>query len=280
VANQNNLMNDDTTARLGAVQLTSELGNKAANLDKAEHLLSELAGRAQIACLPEMFNTGYNLDALGDALFDLAEPIPGETTQRLSAMARQMQMGILAGMVEHDPHTIGLIYDSTVLFDAHGDLVGHYRKSHLYPAEFRFFRAGHELPVFDVDGLRVGIAICFEHAFPHIFTTLALKGAQVVFNPSAVPVGFDYLQDVRTRARAQDNQIYVVAVNHVGQEGDVTYCGQSQVANPRGEVVTLASQDTEAAVLVEISLDLIFDQRRQEPIFRGFRPELYEPLAR
>jgi predicted amidohydrolase len=270
-------MNHNKVVRLGIVQLTSKLGDKAANLDKAEHLLAELAGRAQIACLPEMFNTGYNLDALGDAIFDLAEPISGETSQRLSALARQMKMGILAGLVERYQNTIGLIYDSVILFNAEGEMVGHYRKSHLYPAEFRFFRAGNTLPVFDVDGLRVGIAICFEHAFPHIFTTLALKGAQIVFNPSAVPVNFDHLQNVRTRARAQDNQIYVVAVNHVNTEGDVTYCGQSQVANPRGEIVALAPQDREAAVLAEVSLDLIFSQRLQEPIFRGFRPELYEP---
>jgi predicted amidohydrolase len=102
-----------------------------------------------------------------------------------------------------------------------------------------------------------------------------LQGAQVVFNPSAVPVGYGYLQDLRTRARAQDNQLFVVAVNHAGAEGDVTYCGQSQVADPRGDVLAMAPGDRPAAVVAELDLELIRDQRLQEPILRGFRPEFY-----
>jgi predicted amidohydrolase len=182
--------------------------------------------------------------------------------------------------VERDVDGTGVLYDAAVLLDRTGALAGHYRKSHLYPAENAYFRPGDALPVFQVEGVTVGIAICFEHAFPHIFTTLALRGAQVIFNPSAVPVGFCYLQDVRIPARAQDNQVFVVAVNHVGAEGNVTYCGRSQVANPRGEVVALAPGDAEAAVAARLPLDLIQNQRHQEPIFRGFRPELYEPRVR
>src|SRR5918995_925849 len=151
-------MSANDKVAVGLVQMNCEPGNKAANLERAEHLLAELAGRVRIACLPEMLEVGYDLGGLGAAFFELA-------------------------------------------------------------------------------GLRIGIAICFEHAFPQIFTTLARRGAALVVNPSAVPVGFGYLQDLRTRARAQDNQIFVAAVNHVGKEGTVTYCGRSQVADPRGELV-------------------------------------------
>ena len=100
-------------------------------------------------------------------------------------------------------------------------------------------------------------------------------GAQIVFNPSAVPVGYGHLQDLRTRARAQDNQFFVAAVNHVGAEGDVTYCGRSQVADPRGDVLVSASDEHPTAVVAELDLALIRDQRLQEPVLRGFRPELY-----
>lgn len=266
------------TARvaIALVQLNCALGEKAANLDRAEVLLADLGGRADIACLPELFNAGYNLNALGDALFDLAEPIPaGETTRRLSEMAQSLNLAIVAGLIEQVPHVEGLLYDTVVLIDRHGQLAGRYRKSHLYPAEHRFFRSGDALPVFDLDGLRVGVAICFELAFPPIFSTLALQGAEVVFNPSAVPVGFGYLQDLRTRARAQDNQLFVAAVNHVASEGGVVYCGRSQVADPRGDVVALASGDSPEVVVADLDLALIRDQRLQEPILRGFRPELY-----
>jgi predicted amidohydrolase len=138
------------------------------------------------------------------------------------------------------------------------------------------FRPGSELPVFELAGLRIGIAICFEHAFPQIFTTLARRGAALVVNPSAVPMGFGHLQDLRTRARAQDNQIFVAAVNHVGKEGTVTYCGRSQVADPRGELVALAPDAAEAAIVAELDLAMIRQQRNQEPTFRALRPELYE----
>jgi predicted amidohydrolase len=269
-------MNGKETATIGLVQMNSRIGDKAANLAKAEKLLAELAGRAQIACLPELFNVGYHLNALSNTIFDLAETIPGETTAQLSKLAHQFKLGIIAGIVEHDPDVTGMLYDTAVILNRSGELIARYRKSHLYPDENRFFCSGGELPIFEVDGLKIGVAICFEHAFPHIFTTLALRGAQVVFNPSAVPVGFSYLQDLRTRARAQDNQMFVAAVNHVGPEADVTYCGRSMVANPRGEVLALAPDDAEAAIAVELPLDLIFDQRRQELIFRA-SPDLYLP---
>jgi predicted amidohydrolase len=89
-------------------------------------------------------------------------------------------------------------------------------------------------------------------------------------------VGFDHLQDLRTRARAQDNQIFVAAINHVGKEGAITYCGRSQITDPRGEVIAIAPDAAEAAIVAELALDLIREQRQQEPVFRSLRPELYE----
>ena len=261
---------------VGLVQMRCELGNKAANLERAEHLLAELAGRAGIACLPEMFEVGYDLEGVGSALFELAEPVPGPVTEHLARLARRLRLAIVAGVAERDPDLEGLLYDTAVLLDSRGELVGRYRKAHLHPSEHGFFRPGSELPVFALAGLRIGIAVCFEHAFPQIFTTLARRGAELVVNPSAVPVGFGHLQDLRTRARAQDNQIFVAAINHVGKEGAVTYCGRSQVADPRGEVVAMAPDAAPAAVVAELDLELIRQQRRQEPVFRALRPELYD----
>lgn len=267
---------------VGLIQMTCRLGDKKANLNQAETLLGEVTGQVDIACLPELFNTGYHLDALGETLFDLAEPVPagpddpaGPTVARLRKLAANLNIALIAGLVERDPLVTGLLYDSVILIDRRGQVAGCYRKSHLYPAEHRFFRPGQSLPVFDLDGLRVGVAICFEAAFPPIFSTLALSGAQIVFNPSAVPSGYEYLQDLRTRARAQDNQLFVVAVNHAGVEGDVTYCGQSQAADPRGEVLATAPAGQPAAIVAELDLSLIRGQRLQEPTLRGFRPKLY-----
>lgn len=270
---------DNDKLSIGLIQMNCQLGNKEANLERAKELLTQLKDQADITCLPEMFNTGYNRDGLGDSIHELAEAVPGETTDQLGNLARQLNMAIVAGVIERGKSGGDLIYDSVVLIDREGDLIGKYRKSHLYPDENRYFSPGDDLAVFELEDAQVGVAICFEHAFPQIFATLALGGAQVVFNPSAVPVGFGYLQDLRTRARAQDNQIFVVAANHVGREGDAVYCGRSQVADPRGDVVVMAPDDEEAALAVELHLGLIQEQRDQEPIFRNFRPELYDPKS-
>jgi predicted amidohydrolase len=262
--------------RLGLVQMTCSLGDRPANLERAELMLAELEGRADVACLPEMFDVGYDLPTLGDALFELAEAVPGPTTESLGGLARRLGLTLVAGVTERDPDVPDLLHDTTVIVDRQGKLRGRYRKSHLYPSEHRYFCPGGSLDVFELGHTRVGIAICFELAFPPIFATLARRGAQLVLNPSAVPVGFGHLQDVRTRARAQDNQIFVAAVNHVGREGEVDYCGGSQIADPRGQLLVKASEDREEVLVARLPLELIREQRRQEPVFRGFRPELYE----
>jgi predicted amidohydrolase len=189
--------------------------------------------------------------------------------------AKEHGLSILGTIVERGTADDGALYDTTFLVDAEGRLLGKYRKSHLYPAERRYFRAGDRLPVFDLDGVTVGVAICFEHAFPQIFATLALQGAQVVFIPSAVPAGYEYLLTLRTRARAQDNQIFTVAVNRVGREGDVRYCGLSQVVSPRGEVIVRASPTEEELLIAELDFTLISKEREQEPVLRNLRPGLY-----
>jgi predicted amidohydrolase len=259
--------------------MDSILKDKEANLQKATVSVAQLAGRADIVCFPEFFTTGYSLDLIGDTYYDLAETIPGPTTEQMGQTAREHGLAILGNIVERDSVTEGVLYDTTFLLDAEGQLVGTYRKSHLYPTEHRYFRAGNQLPVFNWHGLTLGMATCYDHAFPQIFNILALQGAQVVFIPSAVPVDYEYLLNLRTRARAQDNQYFTVAINRVGREGDVTYCGLSKVVNPRGEVLAEASHAEEELLVAELDLSLILRERKQEPVLRSRRPELYHPLV-
>lgn len=257
---------------IAAVQMDCITKDKVKNLSKALSFLDEFGGKADIACFPELFTTGYNLKVLENDFHSLAEPIPGGTTELMARKATELGLSILGTIVEREGEAL---YDTTFIIDKGGELIGKYRKSHLYPKEHRFFKAGEELQVFELGGIKVGVAICFEHAFPPIFTILALKGAQVIFIPSAVPVGYEYLLNLRTRARAQDNQIFVVAVNRVGHEGAISYCGRSLVVNPRGEVIAEASPEKEEILVVELDLQLIDEEREQEPVLRNLRPELY-----
>lgn len=265
---------DDKVA-VGLIQMACALKDKRRNLDKALGFLEELRGKADIACLPELFSTGYHLDLIGDDFHDLAEPVPGPTTKRIGEAAAALSIAVLGTIVERDESARDALYDTTFIVDDRGRFVGKYRKSHLYPAEHRYFRTGDQLPTFAVGDLRIGNAICFEHAFPEIFTVLARQGAEVIFIPSAVPKGYEYLLDLRTRARAQDNQVFTVAVNRVGREGDVEYCGRSQVVNPRGEVLVAAPSDEELVLAAALDLSLILKEREQEPVLPNLRPELY-----
>ena len=124
-------------------------------------------------------------------------------------------------------------------------------------------------------GLGVGMAICFEHAFPEIFTTLALRGASLILIPSAVPRGYEYLLELRTRARAQDNQLFVAAANLVGFDGQTHWCGGSAIVDPRGALIAHAGDAGEAEIVATLDLDLLERERDQEPSLVHRRPELY-----
>src|SRR5687768_8119213 len=129
----------DERVTIGLVQTAAILADPRRNLDAAVALLDQLAGRATVACLPELFTTGYHLDLLGTEFARLAETVPGETTERLGEVARRLRLAIIGGLVERDENRPGVLYDSLFVLDAAGRLVGRYRKSHLYPAEHRFF---------------------------------------------------------------------------------------------------------------------------------------------
>lgn len=261
--------------RVALIQLRCEPGEHERNLERAERAVAALAGRADLACLAETVDLGYDPEGLGARMVELAEPVPGAVSERLAAAARSAGVALVAGVVERDAEVPELLYDSALLLASDGTLRGCYRKTHLYPSEHAWFGTGDALPVFELAGLRVGVAICFEHAFPAIASSLARAGAQLIVNPSAVPQGYTYLQDLRTRARAQDNQLFFAAINHVGAEGNRVFGGGSQLADPRGEVLVRAADDAEETVIATLDLGAITRERLQEPVLRGFRPELY-----
>ncbi|MFQ6067872.1 MAG: carbon-nitrogen hydrolase family protein [bacterium] len=266
--------------RLGLVQMDCRIKNKDYNIARAIKFMGQFKEKADIVCFPEFFTTGYNLDLIRDDFYGLAETIPGETTHEMSKIAKQNGLAVIGSIVEKDPLCEDVLYDTAFIINKEGKLVGKYRKFYLYPSEHQYFRAGKEFPVVDLGLVRVGVTICYDHAFPEPFRILSLKGAQMIFILSAIPKGYEYLLNLRARARAQDNQIFVAHVNRVGKEGNVPYCGLSKVAGPKGEVVAEASSGQEEALWVELDLNLILREKRQERVLRSLRPETYEYLSR
>lgn len=259
---------------VAVAQTSPRLGDVPANVRRVEEIVAALAGTAELVVFPELFTTGYHLGDL--PLAALAEPLPvGPTVRRLGRAAARAGVTVVGSLIEVAD---GRLYDTAVVIDRRGELVASYRKSHLYPAERDHFEAGHALTVATVDGLRLGLAICFEHAFPEIFAELALAGAHVVAIPSAVPRGFEYLLELRTRARAQDNQLFVAASNLAGYDGRTAWCGGSLIVDPRGTVLASAGSDDESVITAELDLQLIERERAQEPIWANRRPHLYRRL--
>lgn len=257
---------------VAVAQTAPGVGMVDQNVAVAEERISGLGGRADLVVFPELFTTGYRRDGMDHRA--LAEPVPGgASVRRLAQAASAARVAVAGTLLELDGERV---YDTAILLGHDGSLLARYRKTHLYPAELPYFSPGDQLVVAPVgNGFPVGMAICFEHAFPEIFTALALRGAQLILIPSAVPRGFEYLLDLRTRARAQDNQLYVAAANLVGFDGQTHWCGRSAIVDPRGEVLAQAGEEGETEILATIDAGVIELERRQEPALEYRRPELY-----
>ena len=261
--------------RLAIIQMDCEIKDKKNNLEHALDLLEEVEAETDIACFPEFFTTGYNLNIIGERYYDLAETIPGKTTSVLGKKAKEKRLAVVGNIVEKDGLREAVLYDTAFIIDKEGKLAGKYRKFFLHPREHCYFRSGSEIPVVDLGVAKLGMAICYDHAFPELFRVLALKGAEIVFIPSAVPQCYEYLLNLRTRARAQDNQFFVAAINRVGREDQVIYCGLSKIVGPQGEVIAEASPDKEDIIYGDVDIKQIMAERKNEPILRSIRSEIY-----
>jgi predicted amidohydrolase len=254
------------TLRVAAIQLAPRFGDVEHNLERITRLVRAAAG-ADLIVVPELATTGYDLARLAGAGRQLAEPASGPTTERLHDLALDVGATLVVGFLEAGEG--GSVYDSTLITSASTSVV--YRKTHLYPPETDVFAAGDSLTTVPITGgITIGLMICFEHAFPEIATTLAIGGAHILVIPSAVPLGYEHVLTLRTRARAQDNQVFAVASNLTGGE----FCGRSTIVDPRGEVIAEADR-REGTIAATIDLGAIDAERRNEPALRLRRPALY-----
>ena len=246
--------------------MAAQPGERSANVDRLAELVLKHADGAELVVAPELVTSGYDLDVLARRGRELAEPLDGPTAARVAELATETGATLVFGMLERDGDAL---YDTAVVAAPDGHLVP-YRKSHLYPTESELFAAGTELVVAPTPAGRLGMMICFEHAFPDVATTLALRDAQILVIPSAVPFGYEHLLTLRTRARAQDNQVFAVGANLAGNG----FCGRSLVTDPRGEVLAAAGTE-ETVVRATLDLAAIEREREREPALRLRQPELY-----
>jgi N-carbamoylputrescine amidase len=275
-----------------------------ANFASAVGHIREAARRgANIVCLPELFRTQYFCQREDLRLFDLAEPVPGPSTEKLAEVAREARVAIIASLFER--RAPGLYHNTAVTLNSDGAIAGVYRKMHipddpLYHEKYYFAPGDLGFQAVDVAFGRVGTLVCWDQWYPEAARLTALQGAEVLFYPTAIgwhpaekaefgAAQVDAWQTIQ-RAHAIANGVYVASVNRVGLEhGDVQgnrvegkgieFWGGSFLADPFGRVIAKASQDAEEILIGEIDLGLIEETRRNWPFLRDRRIDAYGPIV-
>jgi predicted amidohydrolase len=258
--------------KIGYIQTAPVFGEKERNFEAVLKLTENV--RADLLVLPELFATGYNFTS-AEEVAELAEPVNGRTMQFLRELTFRGSFAIVAGFAEKNK---GSLYNSALVIDK-GTLVGSYRKLHLFDREKLWFSPG-ELPlrVFNINGINIGVMICFDWIFPEVCRTLALRGAQVIAHPSNLVMRWCQSAMV---TRCLENRVFAVTANRTGNENrgevDLTFTGMSQVTGVDGTVLSSAPADSPSVVVVEINPDLALNKMvtAHNHIFNDRRPEFY-----
>jgi N-carbamoylputrescine amidase len=278
--------------RTGLVQMSCSTDSKA-NLSKAEHKIEEAAKNgAQVICLQELFRSQYFCRDENAELFDLAESIPGPSTEALGKLARSLKVAIIASLFER--RAAGLYHNTAAIIGTNGEVVGLYRKMHipddpLYFEKFYFTPGDLGFKNFETPFGRIGVLVCWDQWYPEGARLTAMQGASILYYPTAIgwhPAEKAEFGEAQTdawktiqRSHAIANGIYVAAVNRVGFEGPpergLEFWGNSFVADPFGRVIAQASADKEETLIVEIDPNMQDEVRRNWPFFRDRRIDAY-----
>ena len=241
------------TIRVAACQIDPQIGEVEANLDRIERAVADAAGAgARLAVLPEAAVTGYAFASL-----DEARPIARRATalaaDRLRSLAGTHGLTVIAGTLEAEGDAV---YNAAVLATPDGRQVT-YRKMHLpFLGVDRFATPGPEPPwVVEVDGLRIGVLICYDLRFPEAARVCALEGADLICLPTNWPIGVDFHPDLFAPARAAENHCYLLAADRVGTERGTTFMGRSVFVDPDGQRLGMASSTGEELLVGEVDVD-------------------------
>ncbi len=268
--------------KIAGIQMTCR-EDKKRNVEKAVRLI-ELAGErgAGIICLQELFSTVWFPKESDPANFELAETTDGETIRSLREAAKRTGSIIIAPFFEEGMD--GVYYNSAAVIGEKGELIGTYRKTHipnipLYEEGYYFTGGDLGFPVFDTRFGKIGIQICWDNFYPEGARTLALKGAQLIFAPTAAAFASQERWLTVLAANAITNGVFVFRVNRVGDEERHSFYGQSFCLDPHGELIDKPSGTAEGIYEAEIDLRLVGRTRRDYPYLRYRRPELYGEIA-
>lgn len=282
--------------RVGFVQMRCT-DDQGVNLEAAIVGIQQAARQgAHVVCLPELFRSLYFCQAEDHRNFDLAESIPGPTTTALAKVADELKLVIIASLFER--RIAGLYHNTAVVIDADGSLAGRYRKMHipddpLYFEKFYFAPGDLGFQAIDCRVGKIGVLICWDQWFPEAARLTALRGAEILFYPTAIGWHPDEKGEFGSaqhdsweliqRSHAVANGCYVVAVNRCGYEGTaeagIEFWGQSFVADTSGQILHRAPVDAPQAAVVPLDLTMLDEVRTHWPFLRDRRVDAYGGLT-
>ena len=272
--------------KIGLCQMMISKSNKMDNLKRAQYMIHEAVKRgAEIVALPEIFNCYYNLK-----YFKKYAENPhnyGETLNMLSSTARELGIYLIGGSIPEIDEK-GNLYNTSFTFNEKGELIGKYRKIHLFDVninnkvnfkESDTLTPGNKISVIDTKWGKIGIAICFDIRFPELIRIMALKGANAIFVPAvfSMATGPDHWETL-FKSRAVDNQLYMVGIAPA-RDVNCSYVayGNSLVADPWGKIINILDEK-EGILISELDLDYIQKVRKSLPILKNVRRDIYKSL--
>ncbi|HJO01186.1 MAG TPA: carbon-nitrogen hydrolase [Nitrospinaceae bacterium] len=285
-------MNEYNTRVLGLIQQTRGEDLEQNLATSIQAIRSSAEQGAQIICLQELFRSKYFCQTEDSGRFDLAETIPGPTTQTLSQLAKELEVVIIAPLFEKRAE--GIYHNTAVAINADGSIAGIYRKTHI-PDDPCFYEKYYFTPgdtgfkSFPTRYGRVGVLICWDQWFPEAARLTALSGAQFIFYPTAIGYQDCDASELEKQAAAWEtiqkshaiaNGVFVAAVNRVGREGALTFWGRSFVCDPFGKVTAKADENNPENLIVECDLSDIEQIRQNWPFLRDRRVDAYQKLIR
>ena len=265
--------------KVALAQITCKRGDKKVNIRKIEdNVVRARKQGAELVIFPELSITGY---VLRDRIYELAETIPGHSTNILEKLAGKTGTHIIFGLPELSDKTQATIYNAAVLVGPDG-FIGKYRKmylpTHSVFEEKRYFRPGYQPAVFETDLGKIGLIICYDIFFPEVSRLTRLKGAQLIVCISASPATRRAFFETLTTARAIENTAFLAYVNLVGIEDGLQFWGGSRLIGPNGRILAKTEYDKEDLVIGDVNYSDIKTIETFVPILKDLRPELFDKL--
>ncbi|HMK75039.1 MAG TPA: nitrilase-related carbon-nitrogen hydrolase [Thermodesulfobacteriota bacterium] len=267
--------------KLAGIQ-TSCSEEKERNIEKAVKFAQIATEKgANLICFQELFTTHWFPREMNKRYFSLAEKIDGPTITRMQRLAVENKVVLVCPIFEIEEDSF---YNSAIVIDANGEILGSYRKIHvpqipLWEERYYFSSGNHGFPVFRTKFAPIGVQICWDNFFPEGSRILTLKGAKILFCPTAAAFASQRKWETVISSNAVTNGVYIFRVNRVGSEEKQDFYGRSFCISPEGELLDKPTGMKDSIALVEIDLKNIDKTRKEWPFFKDRRPETYQEIC-